>query len=51
MLRFAKQEALKLDLGMNFISADLTLDNKHLLYQFVADERVDFRELAKAIAE
>lgn len=50
MLRFAKQEALKLDLGMNFISADVTLDNKHLLYQFVADERVDFRELAKAIA-
>ena len=31
MLRFAKQEALKLDLGMNFISADVTLDNKHLL--------------------
>mgnify|MGYP001068060313 CR=1 FL=1 len=50
MLRFAKQEALKLDLGMNFISADVTLDNKHLLYQFVADERIDFRELAKAIA-
>lgn len=50
MLRFAKQEALKLYLGMNFISADVTLDNKHLLYQFVADERIDFRELAKAIA-
>ena len=50
MLSFAKQEALKLDLGMNFISADVTLDNKHLLYQFVADERVDFRELAKDIA-
>lgn len=50
MLNFAKQEALKLDLGMNFISADVTLDNKHLLYQFVADERVDFRELAKDIA-
>ena len=50
MLRFAKQEALKLDLDMNFISADVTLDDKHLLYQFVADERVDFRELAKAIA-
>ena len=47
MLRFAKQEALKLYLGMNFISADVTL---HLLYQFVADERIDFRELAKAIA-
>lgn len=50
MLSFAKQEALNLDLGMNFISADVTLDNKHLLYQFVADERVDFRELAKDIA-
>ena len=46
MLRFAKQEALKLQekYGLN------SLDNKHLLYQFVADERIDFRELAKAIA-
>ena len=50
MLKFAKQEATKLKLDMNFVSADVTLDNKHLLYQFVADERVDFRELAKSIA-
>ena len=50
MLRFAKHEANRLKLTMNFISADLTLDNKHLLYYFVADERVDFRELAKDIA-
>ena len=50
MLRFAKREANRLKLTMTFISADLTLDNKHLLYQFVADERVDFRELAKDIA-
>lgn len=50
MLKFAKQEATKLRLDMNFVSADVTLDNKHLLYQFVADERVDFRELAKSIA-
>ena len=50
MLKFARQEATKLKLDMNFVSADVTLDNKHLLYQFVADERVDFRELAKSIA-
>lgn len=50
MLKFAKQEVTKLRLDMNFVSADVTLDNKHLLYQFVADERVDFRELAKSIA-
>ena len=50
MLKFAKQEATKFKLDMNFVSADVTLDNKHLLYQFVADERVDFRELAKSIA-
>ena len=50
MLKFAKQEVTKLRLDMNFVSADVTLDNKHLLYQFVADERVDFRELAKFIA-
>ena len=50
MLKFAKQESTKLKLDMNFVSADVTLDNKHLLYQFVADERVDFRELAKSIA-
>ncbi len=50
MLKFAKQEATKLKLDMNFVSADVTLDNKHLLYQFAADERVDFRELAKSIA-
>lgn len=50
MLKFARAEATKLKLNMNLISADVTLDNKHLLYQFVADERVDFRELAKSIA-
>lgn len=50
MLKFAKQEVTKLRLDMNFVSADVTLDNKHLLYQFVANERVDFRELAKSIA-
>ena len=44
------EDMLKLRLDMNFVSADVTLDNKHLLYQFVADERVDFRELAKSIA-
>ena len=49
-LALAKKEAARLGLVMSFINADVTFDKKHLLYQFVADERVDFRELAKSIA-
>lgn len=49
-LAFAKNEVNRLGLVMSFINADITFDKKHLLYQFVADERVDFRELAKSIA-
>jgi cell fate regulator YaaT (PSP1 superfamily) len=35
---------------MNFIGAYFTLDKNQLIYNFVADERVDFRELAKRLA-
>ncbi len=41
-------EELKLD--MNILDASYTLDRKQLLFNFVADERVDFRELAKRLA-
>jgi len=46
----AKKNAQKLGLSMNFISASFTLDKNQLLYNFVADERVDFRNLAKKLA-
>ena len=35
---------------MNFIDCNFTLDKNQLIYNFVSDERVDFRELAKKLA-
>ena len=35
---------------MNFIDASFTFDRKQLLFNFYADERVDFRELARKLA-
>lgn len=46
----AKKIANKLELNMNFIGASFTLDKNQLIYNFVADDRVDFRELAKKLA-
>lgn len=39
-----------LDLNMNVIDASFTFDRKQLLINFISDERVDFRELAKMLA-
>jgi len=49
-LEDAKKISKKLDLKMNFIGAYFTLDKNQLIYNFVADERIDFRELAKKLA-
>ena len=35
---------------MKFLSSTYTFDRKQLLFQFTADERVDFRELTKKLA-
>lgn len=40
----------KLELNMNVINAEFTFDRGQLLFSFVADERIDFRELAKKLA-
>ena len=42
--------ANELVLDMRFISANLTLEKTQLTLNFIADERVDFRELAKKLA-
>lgn len=39
-----------LDLNMNVIDTSFTFDRKQLLVNFISDERVDFRELAKLMA-
>lgn len=46
----ARDIAKDLDLDMNLLDAMYTLDKKQLLFNFIADERVDFRELAKRLA-
>ena len=40
----------KMNLKMNVISADFTFDKSQLMFSFVADERIDFRDLAKKLA-
>ena len=45
-----KELIKKLDLDMNVINADFNFDKTQLMFSFVADERVDFRDLAKKLA-
>lgn len=46
----AKKISKELNLDMNFIDANFTFDKSQLIFNFIADDRVDFRELAKKIA-
>ncbi len=45
-----KEAIDKLGLGMNLTSAEYTLDKGRLTFTYVADERVDFRELLHVLA-
>lgn len=49
-LQRCKDLVKKLNLNMNVINADYTFDKAQLIFSFVSDERVDFRELAKKLA-
>lgn len=46
----AKRLAVKHGLDMQMIDADFTFDRNQLLIRFMADNRVDFRELVKELA-
>lgn len=45
-IRFSKE----LNLNMKFLDSEFTFDRKQLILNFYAEERVDFRELAKKLA-
>lgn len=47
----AKKISNDLELDMNFIDAYYNLDQSQLLFSFLSDNRVDFRELAKKLAQ
>ena len=49
-LEKVRKIAAEMNLNMNIIDASYTLDKKQLLFTFVSDERIDFRDLAKKIA-
>lgn len=46
----AKKIANKLNLNMKFLNASYNLDRSQLLFNFLSENRVDFRELAKELA-
>ena len=45
-----RAEVKKLNLDMNLISCEYTLDKSKVLFSYLADDRVDFRELLKVLA-
>lgn len=48
--RICQEESNRLDLQMNVISAEYTLDRAKITFTYLADDRVDFRELLKVLA-
>jgi cell fate regulator YaaT (PSP1 superfamily) len=47
---FAREVSNRLGLDMRIMDANFTLDKKQLIINFVADERIDFRDLVKELA-
>ena len=47
----AKKISKELDLDMNFVEAYYSLDKTQLVFSFLSETRVDFRELAKKLAQ
>lgn len=50
-LIYAKKLSKQLNLKMNFITANYTLDKSQLYLSYLSEERIDFRELAKRLAQ
>ena len=50
-IKYAKKCVKELDLNMNFVSASFTYDKNQLYFTFTADDRVDFRELTRKLAQ
>lgn len=50
-LKYAIRAAKDLNLDMHFLDSYYTFDRKQLYLSYVADARVDFRELAKILAQ
>ena len=49
-LKQSRELVKELNLDMKMINASYTFDRKQLIFNFLADERIDFRELARRLA-
>lgn len=49
-MEICETEVKKLNLDMHLISCEYTLDKSKVLFSYLADDRVDFRELLKVLA-
>lgn len=49
-LKKAKELSIEFGLNMHFLDAEYTFDRKQIIFNFYADDRIDFRELAKKLA-
>ena len=49
-LKVCEEEVAKLNLDMHLISCEYILDKSKVIFSYVSDDRVDFRELLKALA-
>ena len=49
-LKMAKKIAVKYNLNMNLIEANYTFERNQLLFFFLSDQRIDFREMARELA-
>lgn len=49
-LKKCKELVEKLKLNMQIIDAEYTFDRNQLMFRFIADNRIDFRELARELA-
>ena len=47
----AKKYSVSLELNMNFVDSFLNFDGSQLFLSFISDERVDFRDLVKKLAQ
>ena len=50
-LKDARKISKELELDMNFVEAYYSLDKSQLVFSFLSENRVDFRELAKKLAQ
>ena len=49
-MEICKNEVSNLNLDMNLISCEYTLDKAKVIFTYISDDRVDFRELLKVLA-